>query len=199
MQPEIEAKFLDADHNELRAKLKSLGAKLVQPMRLTKRKNFDFADGRLDDQQNGWVRLRDSGDKITVAYKRLDNRSLNGTHEVSTIVESFEATEAFLKAIGLKQTSYQETKRESWQLDGCEIELDVWPWLKPYVEIEGLDEAAVKACAAKLGLDWEHVCHGSVEIAYQAEYDVTDREIDDLPVITFETPLPELLERKRRV
>lgn len=47
MKPEIEAKFLNVDHDALRAKLQGLGAECVQPMRITKRKNYDFPDGRL--------------------------------------------------------------------------------------------------------------------------------------------------------
>ena len=198
MKPEIEAKFLNVDHDALRAKLKELGAECVQPMRITKRKNYDFPGHKLDKQKRGWVRLRDSGDKITLSYKQLNNRQVDGTHEIDIKIDSVEAGEAFLLAIGLVQDNYQETKRESWVLDGCEIELDEWPWIKPFLEIEGPDEEALKSCASKLGLDWSKVCHGSVEIAYQAEYDITDDEIDHMPLVTFETPVPESFERKRK-
>lgn len=196
MKPEIEAKFLDADHDALRAKLKEIGAECVQPMRLMKRKNYDFEDGRLN-KINGWVRLRDEGGKITFAYKQLNDRTLHGTHEVSVSVDDFETGDAFLRSIGLKMMSYQETKRESWHLEGFEIELDEWPWAKPYIEIEGPDESSLKDLAAQLGLDWEKVCHGSVEVVFQGEYDVTDQEFDDIPVITFEEPVPDWLSQRR--
>jgi adenylate cyclase class 2 len=199
VKPEIEAKFLAVDHDALRAKLRELDAECVQPMRVTKRKNYDFPDCRLDKEKSGWVRLRDSGDgKMTLAYKQLNNREFDGTHEVSVGIDNLEATDAFLQAIGLEQQNYQETKRESWMLDGCEVELDEWPWIKPFLEIEGPDEVAVKACAQKLGLDWSAVCHGSVEVAYQAEFDVTESEVDFMPVITFEEPIPEWLQQRRR-
>jgi len=198
MKLEIEAKFLDVNHDDLRAKLKAIGAECKKPMRLMRRKNYDFADNRLN-KVGGWVRLRDEGGKVTLAYKQVNDRTLLGTHEAQVTVDNFDDADAFLQAIGLEPKSYQETKRESWHLEGFEIELDEWPWSKPYIEMEGPDEASLKDLAAKLGLDWAGVKHGSVEIVYQGEYDVTDDEIDDIQLITFETPVPDLFERKRRV
>jgi adenylate cyclase class 2 len=198
VKPEIEAKFLDVDHEVLRAKLSQLGAECVSPMRLMKRKNYDFADGRLN-KTGGWVRLRDEGGKVSLSYKQLHDRTLHGTHEVSVGVTDFENTDTLLQAIGLEMKNYQETERESWRLGELEIELDQWPWAKPYIEIEGPDEAALKDLATKLGLDWAKVCHGSVEIVYRGEYDVTDDDINLIPLITFETPVPQLLAGKRRI
>lgn len=198
MKPEIEAKFLDVDHDDLRAKLQALGATCKQPMQLMRRKNFDFPDNRLDDERNAWVRVRDEGNKITMTYKQLDSREIDGTQEVNLTVDDFDSACSFLETIGLVCKTVQETRRESWLLDGCEVELDEWPWIRPFVEIEGADEAALRLVADKLGLDWAKVCHGSVEIAYQSDFDVTGKDIDHIPVITFEAPLPEMLASKRR-
>lgn len=198
MKPEIEAKFLDVDHDVLRAKLKEIGAECVQPMRVMKRQGYDFEDGRLRKNNNGWVRVRDEGDKITMSYKQLNDRGLDGTHEVQLTIDNFEAAGDFLQAVGLKRNVFQVTKRESWRLDEFEIELDEWPWVKPYVEMEGPDEASLRDLAQKLDLDWAKVCHGSVEIVYQGEYDVTDEDIYSIPVISFDEPAPDWLEQRRR-
>lgn len=196
MQTEIEAKFLNVDHDLIRAKLQELGATCGQPMRLMKRKNYDFPDGRLE-KVSGWVRLRDEGDKITLSYKQLNDRTLHGTKEVSLVIDDFTAADSFLRAIGLDATSYQETKRESWRLDGVQIELDEWPWVQPFLEIEGSDEVVVRDAAERLGFSWERTVHGSVEVAYQAEYDATEAEIDHWQEITF-MPVPDWLEAKRK-
>lgn len=196
MQTEIEAKFLDVSHDAIRERLKKLGAKREHQMRLMRRKNFDFPDKKLEKEKVGWVRVRDEGDKTTLAYKQLDDRGLHGTKEVSLVVNSFEDTCVFLENIGLVQQSYQETRRESWTLDGCEIELDEWPWIKPFLEIEAPDENMLKSTAKKLELDFAEAVHGSVEIAYQAEYNVTDEEVDHWEEILF-TPVPKWLEEKR--
>ena len=75
MHTEIEAKFLDIKADVLRARLQMLNAKLVNSERVMKRRNFDFADKRLQ-KIGGWVRVRDEGDKTTLSYKQLNDRSL---------------------------------------------------------------------------------------------------------------------------
>lgn len=197
MQTEIECKFLHVQFDEVRKKLLAAGAICDQPMRMMRRKTYDFPDSRLSKAYNGWVRVRDEGDKTTLSYKQLDDRSLHGTKEVTVIVDDFKVTDSFLLAIGLQQKSYQETKRESWHLGDVQIELDEWPWIKPTLEIEGPSEATVRLVAGKLGFQFEDALFGSVEVAYQAEYAVTDDEIDSWQEITF-TAVPNWLEAKRR-
>lgn len=198
MQTEIEAKFLSVDHNTLRVKLQGIGAKCSQPMRLMRRYNFDFPDHHLQNERNGWVRVRDEGNKVTLSYKQLNDRTLHGTKEIGLKISSFEDAKLFLESIGLESTSYQETKRESWKLGDIEIELDLWPWTKPYIEIEAPSEESLREVVSELGLAWESAVHGSVEVVYLAEYDVTEEEIDNLPLIRFEDPVPEVLKPKRK-
>jgi len=197
MQTEIEAKFLDQDHRAIRLCLQDLGAELLFPMRLMKRRNFDFPNGSLE-KIAGWVRVRDEGNRLTLSYKQLNDRSLHGTKEINLTIDDFSAACDFLCALGLRQTSYQETQRESWALDGVSVELDEWPWIKPFLEIEAVDEKSLKAVVRKLDLDINQAVHGSVENAYQAEYDVTEAEVDHIPEIIF-GPTPKWLEARRKV
>ena len=196
MKPEIEAKFLNVDFDDMRAKLRAAGAECVHAMRFMRRKNFDHADLRLE-AIGGWIRVRDEGDKVTLAYKQLDNRDIDGTKEVSVEVSSFDDTVSLLIDAGLRQISYQETRRESWVLDGTQIELDEWPWVRPFMEIEAPDAEALYAAAEKLGLKKQTALHGSVEVMYLQEYDVTEREVDGWPEIVF-GPIPRWLEDKRK-
>ena len=196
METEIEAKFLDVNTIELRANLKQIGAVLEHSEHLMKRKNFDDCDCRLR-KVGGWVRLRDEGDKVTLSYKQLNDRTLHGTKEVTTIVENFDKTNEFLEAIGFRERSYQETRREKWLLGESEITIDTWPWIPSFVEIESPAEEIIKDLTRRLGFKWEEALHGSVETAYQKYYDVTEDEVDDWESITF-IPVPEWLEKKRK-
>lgn len=196
MKTEIEAKFLAIDVNTMREILKREGAVCVHTERLMRRKAFDAIDGHLR-KIGGWIRVRDEGDKITLAYKQLNDRTLHGTKEISLDVSDFETMCDFLLAVSFNIKSYQETKRERWDLDGVEITIDTWPWIKPFVEIEGESENALREVAKTLGFDWKDALHGSVENAYMAEYDVTEEEIDSWETITF-TPVPDWLEIKRK-
>lgn len=197
MQTEIEAKFLDIDHDAIRTKLKELGAECVAPSRLMRRKNYDYPDRSLEKQYVGWVRVRDEGNKTTLAYKQLNDRTLHGTKEVSVDVNDFEKTCQFLEAIGLIAQSFQETKRESWRLGDAEIELDEWPWIPPFLEIEAPDEQLLRDIAMKLGLSLDSALHGSVEVAYQAVYNVTEEEVDHWKEIVF-SPVPDWLKERKR-
>lgn len=196
METEIEAKWLNIDIEEFRSKLKSVGAKLVHAERKMVRKNYDYPDGSLF-AKNGWVRLRDEGDKVTLSYKQLNDRTLHGTSEVNVIVDSFDSTDNFLQAIGLESKSLQETRRESWTLEGVEIELDTWPWIPSFVEIEAHSEEKLVRVARRLGLDMADALHGSVETAYQAVYDVTEEDIDGWQEIKF-IPVPDWLVSKKK-
>lgn len=196
MDTEIEAKWLNIDHNEMRAELKKAGATLVEPERLMTRKNFDYSDNRLE-LIGGWVRVRNEGDKVTLSYKQLNDRTLHGTKEISVIVNDFNTTCKFLETIGLVSTAYQETRRESWMLNGVEVELDTWPWIPGFIELEAPSEDDLKLTASILGLDFADALHGSVEIAYQAVYDVTEEEVDNWPEITF-SDVPDWLATKIR-
>lgn len=195
MQTEIEAKWLNIDKDLLRDKLKAAGAVLINPERLMSRRVFDFPDARLNDK-SAWVRVRDEGDKVTMSYKQQFDRSLHGTKEATVQVDDFESASDFLYLLGLKSKSYQETKRESWKLGDVEVEIDTWPWIPSFVELEGASKSEVHEAAKKLGLDLYEALHGSVEPAYQAVYDVTEDEINNWEEIIF-SDVPEwLLERK---
>lgn len=196
MEIEIEAKFLNVDAGVLRGALERCDAALIHEERLMRRKNFDHTDSRLQEI-GGWIRVRDEGDKTTLAYKQLVDRTLEGTKEISVTVDSFDKICDFLLAIGMDNKSYQETKRERWELDGVEVTIDTWPWIPTFVELEGLNEAKLKGVAEMLGLDWDKALHGSVETAYQACYNVSEAEIDSWETITF-TPVPDWLEIRRK-
>lgn len=196
MDTELEAKWLNINHDEMRDKLRASGATLLQPERLMTRKVFDYEDKGLE-HNGGWVRVRDEGDKITMSYKQLNDRTIHGTKEVTVIVDNFAKACSFLESIGLKAYSYQETKRESWSVGDVEIELDTWPWIPSFLEIEAPSENELKEIANMLGLDYTHAHHGSVETAYQAVYDVTDEEIDNWEEIKF-SDVPEWLAAKAK-
>lgn len=62
--------------------------------------------------------------------------SIDGQKEIELQVDSYDQAVAFLATIGAKEKAQQETKRELWHLDDCEIMIDWWPFLDPVIEIE---------------------------------------------------------------
>lgn len=195
MQTEVEAKWLNVNLNEIRGKLRDVGAVCSSPERLMVRRAYDYPDKRLN-KIGGWVRVRNEGNKTTLSYKQLNDRTLHGTKEISVSVDDFGRTCSFLDAIGLQSKAFQETKRESWKLGSVEIELDTWPWIPSFVEIEASNEIQLKSVAEKLGLNYTDALHGSVELAYQNIYDVTEEEVDGWEEILFIDTPDWLLKRK---
>ena len=195
METEIEAKWLNIDIEQFRLRLSEIGAKMISSERLMVRRIYDFPDSRLQDS-GGWVRLRDEGYKVTLSYKQLNDRTLHGTKEVTVVVDSMDNTNVFLESMGLVSKSLQETKRESWKLGDVEIELDTWPWIPSFIEIEANSEQEMKHVAEKLRLNLADALHGSVETAYQAVFDVSEEEIIGMKNIQF-SEVPDWLEEKR--
>lgn len=113
MQQEIECKFLNVDHDNLRIKLKELSAVLEHPMRLMRRVMLDHVDGRYqkDANKSERLRIRDEGDKVVVSYK--SKNKTNYVHEVEASVGSFDDTLKLFEVIGFEVYSYQESKRET--------------------------------------------------------------------------------------
>src|SRR5690606_13995375 len=88
-----------------------------------------------------FLRIRDEGDRVTLTFKRRlkpDNAStVDSTHELETTVGDFDTTVKIFEEAGWKYTTYQESRRETWHLGDIELVIDEWPWIKPYIEIEG--------------------------------------------------------------
>jgi adenylate cyclase class 2 len=197
MESEIEVKFLGVDHDEVRAKLTELGAKLEHPMRLMRRTLFDYPDMRLQKSNHGRLRIRDEGDKLTFTYKsRLDKQYAD---EIETTIGSYETTSEILRAIGLEAYSSQESKRETWLYKNVEVVLDEWPWLRPYIEIEGSTEPAIQEVAKDLGFNWDDAYFGSVDTAYKVDYPgmMPGDSIGQVKEVQFGAPLPDLLKERQ--
>ncbi len=193
MTPEVEAKFLNVNLQVIRVKLRQLGAECVHPMRLMRRAVIDYPDRHLQTEQNGWIRVRDEGDKITLTYKTSVEGSFGGATEIELEVSDYQKTIDLFEATGMVVYSRQESKRETWVLGDVEIVIDEWPWLNSYIEIEAPAEDIIKDVAEKLGFHWGDAVFGSVTSAYRAQYPAIgkDRHISTIPEIAFSLPKPE--------
>ncbi len=157
---EIEVKFLDIDVSVIEAKLIAIGATKVGET-LSRISCFDYPNYRLRDT-DAWIRLRTEFDKTALTYKqRLGATSHDGStsdtgmKEVEVEVSDFDKAKEFLFSIGLIEKFAEERKRVRFEKDGIEIDIDTWPLLSPYLELEGNSWEALQALATLLGLPWE--------------------------------------------
>lgn len=155
---EIEVKFLNVDPDKLENILKTVGAQRVGEY-FYRRRVFDYPDWRLD-KKGAWIRLRDEGDRITLSYKeRLEIKAHDGSasdggmKEIEVEVEDFERAADLLLAIGFVEKFYQENKRIRWIKDKIEFDIDFWPMLNPYLEIEAPSWEQIDQAIALLNLN----------------------------------------------
>lgn len=138
---EIEVKFLDIDSEKIQTKLLGIGAKKVGEY-FYRRRVFDYPDWRLD-KQGAWLRLRDEGDRITLSFKQRlgitahdGSTSDSGMEEVEITVNDFDKSALLLLKLGFIEKHYAENKRIRFIKSGVEFDIDTFPELAPYLEIE---------------------------------------------------------------
>ncbi|PRX51074.1 adenylate cyclase class 2 [Prauserella shujinwangii] len=176
MPVEHEAKVLDIDPDAMqRLILDKGGQKLGE--RFMRRYVYDITPG----DQSKWIRLRDTGDETTLTVKQITSDAIDGTHEIEVGVDDFAATNALLGVMGFSAKSYQETKRTSFILDGAQVEIDTWPRIPPYLEIEAGSRDEVIRVAGLLGYT-EADLTGEYTIKIYARYGI---DLNAVPMLRF--------------
>lgn len=189
MQVEFEATFGNINKDEMRAKLKEVGAAIVRPEFMQKRVVFNFPDGH--GVKGGWLRVRDEGDKNTMSLKVMDGEGIERQKEIEITVNDFNDAAALLENIGCDKKAYQESLRELWHLNGVDITIDEWPFLEPFVEVEGPTEAEVKTVSEALGFDYSTALFDSVDGQYATKYGISKDSINQrTPEILFDMENP---------
>ncbi len=174
MKTEYEVRVLEIDQTEMIEKLESLGASRIFST-LQKRYVYDFHPV----QDSKWIRLRTNGQKTTLTIKDIQKKTIDGTKELEIVVDDFEKTNQILLELGYTPKGFQENRRIQYNLDGVEIDLDTWPMLPTYMEIEGKDEKEVYQAMEKLEISKEEITTLDVEGIYEF-YGHPKEEITDL-------------------
>lgn len=189
---EYEATFYPVERDEMRQRLLDSGAELIREDFMQTRVCYDVPESCVWDQ--AFLRVRDEGEKITLALKGIHtsdgSSAIESQKEVEVQVDSFEKAEEFLMTLGFRKKSYQESRREMWQLDGVEVVIDEWPWIEPFVEVEGVSEEAVKVASEKLGFSWDQAIFGNVTLLYGKVYGASFADVNECPQFLFEGDNP---------
>lgn len=175
MNIEYEARILEIDKDKLIKRLNKLNAKFVGEFN-QKRYVYNIipkADGK-------WLRLRTNGKKTTLTYKSVEKNSIDGTKELEIEVDNFENTNSLLELAGIKNKGYQENNRVQYVLDDVEIDIDTWPMIPIYVEIEGKSEESVLNIIKKLGINDKKITTLDVQSLYKEIYNIDITKIDVL-------------------
>lgn len=133
---EIEIKVLNIDVKDISKKILNFGAEKVSE-NLIIEKHFDFDDKRLS-KRGDLFRVRKVDDKVEIAYKALkgiDEFSIYD--EIETGVGDFDRIVSIIERVGMKCVRYREKRRTSFRKGDLKFEIDKYPDIPAYLEIEG--------------------------------------------------------------
>lgn len=170
MNTEVEARFLDINKQQLTEQLAALGA--------TDKGEVTLTEIIFYDQENKWpdegrfVRIRSTGDTTKLTYKHNQAQTIDSAREIEFAVPDAKLAEQFLEAIGLVSFRHQEKKRHTFKKDGVTIDIDTWPKVPTYVELEGPSEEAIKSVAQALGFKWEDAVFDDARAVIQGRYGI---------------------------
>ncbi len=189
MDIEYEATFPNIDKDVVRKKLQEVGASLLRAEYTQRRRVYHLPVGH--EINGGWMRVRDEGDKIMITLKIVDGEKIENQKEIDLGVNDFETACELVRSLGCREKAYQVTKRELWQLNGVEVTIDEWPFLEPFVEVEGKSEEAVKQVSQKLEFDYSQARFCAIDTLYVEKYGITKDQINNqTPILDFDGENP---------
>lgn len=150
---EIETKVLEVDPIEIAQKIESIGAEKIKDDLL---KVDWFSLPGIDKNAQPWyLRIRSySSGKVEITWKdepKLINNFRKG-QEIEVLIDNHEKMKALFESIGLFCYAHQEKKRVSWRLGNVQFDLDTYPNMPSFLEIEVQDEKDIDIMIKKLNL-----------------------------------------------
>lgn len=163
MESEYEITVLDIDVSEIEKKLESIGA-IKQGEYFQKRNLYNFHE----EYRGRFIRLRTNGEKTTLTIKdKSAKKEIGSVKELEIEVSSFEKTNEILELLGYEHSTYQENKRIIYKLGHIEFDIDTWPMIPTYLEIEGKNKEDVEKMIKILDIDEEKLSLDKVSEIYK--------------------------------
>jgi|GEM_PF-545607 len=150
---EIETKVLEVDPVAIKSLLEQLGARQLQDVLLT----VDwYRDPRRNPDQDEWylrIRTSSAGQPEVTWKAKADRMSVaRKVKEISFHLDHPDELAALFEGIGLECYAHQEKYRTSWEYQDWRFDLDRYPGIPPFLEIEGSSDAHVQEAMTLLGL-----------------------------------------------
>lgn len=168
---EVETKVLEVAVKRVKDLMKKLEAKKILETRLKVRWFRKFGWGEGDDEWFMRVRSYSEG-KAEVTWKATSKiMGVSRKHkEINFAVpDAGKMSELFLE-IGLEEYAFQEKDRISWTLKDWRFDLDQYPGMPAYLEIEGKSEKHIKQAFKLLGLEYKETSSEGERVLIQKKY-----------------------------
>ncbi|MFA5791754.1 MAG: CYTH domain-containing protein [Candidatus Paceibacterota bacterium] len=153
---EIETKILEVNVLEIKEKLKELNAKEIQNARLVV--DWYGPKGLTHDGDDPWyLRIRTYSSPLRHEVTWKAKSKLIGASrehkEINFSVSDSQQMENLLEELNLEKYAHQEKKRISWKLENVQFDLDTYPKMPAYLEIEAQSEKDINEMIKKLNLE----------------------------------------------
>lgn len=101
---------------------------------------------------NKWIRVRSDPNCNTITVKEIvfDQSTIQNVEEYEAVIEDADEIIDILKQFGIIHRNYQEKYRVSYRLGDIKIEVDSWPLIPPYIEIEAPTEEELQFVLDKM-------------------------------------------------
>jgi adenylate cyclase, class 2 len=157
---EIEVRFREIDTQGIQGKLMALGFEDCGEDLFLEVIFFDKELTWVAQRKtvSRYVRLRRTKKGVILTYK--NHRQDIDTAEAQEIefqVSNLESARDFLQEMGLVAYRTQEKKRHKFTKGNVVIDIDTWPQIPTYIEIEGTNEDEIKSVVEQLDLEWKNV------------------------------------------
>jgi adenylate cyclase class 2 len=149
----MEVKVLEVDVEALRQKLTTLGAKKIQETRLVV--DWYRLIGVKEGEDNWFLRIRSKANgKHEVTWKaKSDLIGIVRRHkEINFEIAEPEQLADLFCEIGLEKYAHQEKDRLSFDYKDWKFDIDQYPGMPAYLEIEGKSEESIKEAIKLLDL-----------------------------------------------
>nr|MBQ0091539.1 CYTH domain-containing protein [Candidatus Enterousia merdequi] len=131
---------------------------------------------------NKWVRLRDTNGNVTLTVKHVFDKNTDSIQKVAEYeikVDSVDEADRLLVALGFAKRNVQEKIRTQYRYKNAEIDIDQWPRLRPYIEIESDDTGLYQEIIDGCGLGDKKIVSCNTEDLYR-EIGINSRETPEL-------------------
>lgn len=159
---EIELKFLDIDVNEIKAKLETLGAKLLYDAQ-TESYSFLAEGFHSSDSNMKFLRIRKVNDNVKITYKDPTKESdMTIREEIEIKVDNYEEAIKLIEKLGFEKGKIFKKHRVHYEYGNIHFELDTIENIPTYLEIETQNEEDMTDICIKLDLDISKGMKGTI-------------------------------------
>ncbi len=171
MAYEVETKVLDINAKIFEKRMQTLGATEVLRTRLTV--DWFRPKGDKEGETPWYLRIRTNSEGVSEVTWKGQSEILGAARkhrEINVKVADPASMASLFEVLGLELYAHQEKDRISWTYQDWKFELDQYPGMPAYLEIEGRDEAHIQEALALLNLKSHAISSEGERVLIQKTY-----------------------------